>query len=81
MIPSILKCTTCPKVAPKEDKPLSKGDLLRIKIKLNDVERAHTLNARVVWTTEKGSFSGRSGIGMKFVKPEDIHRFLMDKIY
>lgn len=56
------------------------GDLVRMRIALSDMHRDHTLNAKVVWTTKKGRFSGRTGLGLKFVTPADVHRYLMEKL-
>lgn len=61
-------------------KAVSVGDLIRLRFRLQEVNRDHSLNARVVWTTRKGRFSGRSGLGLKFIRPEDVHRLLMEKV-
>lgn len=56
------------------------GEFLRVKVNLNDSDREYTLNAKVVWTVPKGRFSGRFGVGFKFVKPEDAYRSLISKM-
>lgn len=55
------------------------GDLVRLKVSLYDVSREHSVNARVVWTTRKG-IQGGTGIGVRFIKGDDIYRQLMDKV-
>ena len=56
------------------------GDLVRLKVNLNDVSREHCVNARVVWATRKGANGGGPGIGVRFIKGHDIYRQLMDKV-
>lgn len=55
------------------------GDLVRLKVNLYDVSREHSVNARVVWTTRKG-IQGGVGVGVRFIKGDDIYRHLMDKV-
>jgi response regulator RpfG family c-di-GMP phosphodiesterase len=55
------------------------GDVVRMKVALNDLDSEHTFNAKVVWTTRKGKFSGRFGCGVRFVNAKDIHRMLLAK--
>ncbi|MGZ3723037.1 MAG: PilZ domain-containing protein [Bdellovibrionales bacterium] len=56
------------------------GDLLRLKVHLQDVERDHHIHGRVVWTTHKGHAAGGYGVGVKFMKTTDIYRNLLDKV-
>jgi Tfp pilus assembly protein PilZ len=56
------------------------GDLVRLKVNLNDLSREHCVNARVVWTTRKGSNGSGAGVGVRFIKGTDIYRQLMDKV-
>lgn len=56
------------------------GDIIRIQVPLQDLERRHQMNAKVVWTTRKGSYSGGFGVGVRFVKDKDVYRQLMDKV-
>lgn len=62
------------------DTTVSVGDFVRVRVRLADVQKMHTINAKVVWTTRRGRFSGRNGVGLKFVKPADVHRYLMEKV-
>ena len=56
------------------------GDLLRLKVHLQDMEREHHIHGRVVWTTHKGHAAGGYGLGVKFMKTTDIYRNLLDKV-
>jgi Tfp pilus assembly protein PilZ len=55
------------------------GDLFRMKVCLDETSSEYTFNAKVVWTTPKGRFSGRTGCGMKFVSAKDTYRALLSK--
>lgn len=59
---------------------LAVGDVVRMRVALNDLNSQHTFNAKVVWTTRKGKFSGRFGCGIRFVNSKDIHRMLLSKV-
>lgn len=64
-----------------EKKPAaSVGDLLKMQVNLNDVDKNHMMSARIVWTTKKGSYSGGYGVGVKFVRNEEIYRQLLEKL-
>jgi Tfp pilus assembly protein PilZ len=56
------------------------GDLLRLKVHLQEFERDHNIHGRVVWTTHKGHAAGGYGVGVKFMKTNDIYRNLLDKV-
>ncbi len=55
------------------------GDLVRLQLDMKN-GRTYSLNARVIWVTRKGMYSGGPGVGMKFVKSSDIYRQLMEKL-
>jgi response regulator RpfG family c-di-GMP phosphodiesterase len=55
------------------------GDIIKMKVALNDLKAEHTFSAKVIWTTRKGKFSGRFGCGVRFVNSNDIHRLLLAK--
>jgi Tfp pilus assembly protein PilZ len=64
-----------------EEKPdLSVGELLRLKFDLDQVEREHHIHGRIIWTTPKGNEGGKYGIGVKFIKQEDIYRHLLQSV-
>lgn len=56
------------------------GDLLRMKIPTAGQDREHHIHGRIVWTTHKGSALGGYGIGVKFIKSNDMYRQLIDKV-
>lgn len=55
------------------------GDVVRVKVSLTDANRTHVVNARVVWTTQRGRFSGRFGCGLKFVNAQDTYKALLSR--
>lgn len=55
------------------------GDLFRMKVFITDTNSEYTFNAKVVWTTPKGRFSGRFGCGFKFVSAKDMYRSQLSK--
>ncbi len=60
--------------------PITVGDLLKIRVALEQTEKQYALNAKVIWTTPKGRFSGRFGCGFKFVTNQDAYRSLISKL-
>ncbi len=58
---------------------LAVGDVVRLKIFLSDTNSEYTFNAKVIWTTATGRFSGRFGCGFRFIAAKDIHRSLLSK--
>jgi len=56
------------------------GELLRLRFKLDQVEKEHQIHGRIVWTTPKGHSAGGFGIGVKFIKNEDIYRHLLQNV-
>lgn len=56
------------------------GDLLKMKISLNDMQREHAVNARVVWTVRRGLIDGKPGCGVRFVKGQELYRQLVEKV-
>lgn len=59
---------------------VSVGDLVKLKIRLQEVNRDYVMNAKVVWLTRNGSSIGGIGVGVKFIKYDDIYRQLMEKV-
>jgi Tfp pilus assembly protein PilZ len=59
--------------------PISVGDLLRLKVVLDETQKEYTFNAKVVWTTTKGRFTGRFGCGFKFVSAKDTYRSMLSR--
>lgn len=56
------------------------GDLLRMDIELDQIDRTHRMHAKVVWTTPKGPVKGGYGIGVAFMKPDEVYRHLLDRM-
>ncbi len=56
------------------------GDLVKLEIALADLDRSHKMSAKVVWTTRRGSFIGGYGLGLKFVREQEVYRNLMDRV-
>ncbi|HAG92387.1 MAG TPA: hypothetical protein DCL41_10965 [Bdellovibrionales bacterium] len=59
---------------------LGVGELLRLRFQLDQVEKEHHIHGRIVWTTPKGHSAGGFGIGVKFIKTEDIYRHLLQNV-
>lgn len=59
---------------------LSVGDYVKVKVSIPDTSSEYTFNAKVVWTTPKGRFSGRFGCGVRFVSAKDAYRALVSKV-
>lgn len=59
---------------------VSVGDLVKLKVQLDDLDRLHVINAKIVWITRNGNRTGGPGAGMRFVKYDDIYRQLMEKV-
>jgi hypothetical protein len=56
------------------------GDLVRVKVQLSDLLREHSMNARVVWTTRRTNSGPGNGVGVRFLKGQDVYRQLLDKV-
>jgi Tfp pilus assembly protein PilZ len=56
------------------------GDLLRVRIPIAEQEKEHQIHGRIVWTTHKGVATGGYGVGVKFIKSNDMYRQLIDKV-
>lgn len=59
---------------------LGVGELLRLKFQLDQVDKDYRIHGRIVWTTPKGYATGGYGIGVKFIKSEDIYRHLLQQV-
>lgn len=56
------------------------GDLIRLKIPEGNDDYRHIINAKIVWSTKRGRFTGRHGVGIQFVRIDDVYRDLISKI-
>lgn len=59
---------------------MSIGELVRLKIILSETNTEHSVNAKVVWTTARGRFSGRQGLGVRFLSVKDSYREMIEKL-
>lgn len=50
------------------------GDLYKIKVNIENANQ-YTINAKVVWTTQAGRFSGRFGCGLKFLDTKETQAY------
>lgn len=50
------------------------GELLRVQFHLNELDRLYSVPARVVWKKDQ---KGHEGLGIEFVRNEDVYKFLM----
>jgi Tfp pilus assembly protein PilZ len=64
----------------ESEENITVGDFIRVKVSIPDTNNQYTFNAKVVWTTVKGRFSGRFGCGLRFVTAKDTYRAMMAKI-
>lgn len=63
------------------EEAVSVGDLIKLQVNTENTNKSgHILNGKVVWTTQKGRFSGRFGCGFKFVSSQDAYRALISKL-
>jgi Tfp pilus assembly protein PilZ len=60
-------------------KPLSVGDLYKLSVQIENSKNQYSFNAKVVWTTPEGRFSGRFGCGLRFVTAKETHHTLLMK--
>lgn len=63
-----------------KDGSFSAGDILRLTVPLDKVAKSYTLDAEVMWYSNKGFWQGQPAIGVRFIKSEDIYRNLLDKL-
>jgi DNA-binding NarL/FixJ family response regulator len=59
---------------------LTEGDLMRVNVSLNEVHRLYNVDARVIWKTKRGMWSGEPGYGLEFIKGTDVYRGLLKKL-
>jgi DNA-binding response OmpR family regulator len=64
----------------KGNQNMAKGELVQVNIQLNEIYREYNVNARVVWSSQKGIWGTGKALGVEFVKTQDIYRDLLNKI-
>lgn len=57
---------------------VNEGDVVRIKINLKQLQKNHSLGAKIVWKrpTEKDCIA----IGLKFISPDALYRYILEKV-
>ncbi len=63
----------------EKDPKFHEGDLVRLKIKLEEVDRFHNMNAKVVWINED-AVTGQMGFGLEFISEHDLYTQLIERI-
>ncbi len=56
------------------------GDVVQLKIQLQEVYRKYNVNAKVIWTNKVGVWGTGAGVGLEFLKAKDVYRDLLHKI-
>ncbi|MCB0393832.1 MAG: PilZ domain-containing protein [Bdellovibrionales bacterium] len=59
---------------------VEKGDIIKVSVPLREVHRLYNLDARVVWKTKKGMWSGQPGAGIEFLSGSDVYRGLLKRL-
>ena len=61
---------------------LDVGELLRLQINLNEVDREYTMPARVIWKVgrENALNQTNTGIGVEFVRSDEVYKYLMNSV-
>lgn len=54
------------------------GDLYRVRVNIENSNQ-YSFNAKVIWTTPSGRFSGRFGCGLKFISTKETHHTMLMK--
>ncbi len=65
-----------------EFETLDVGELLRLQINLNEVDREYTMPARVIWKVGKNEMANKdnTGIGVEFVRSDEVYKYLMNAV-
>lgn len=58
---------------------VTKGELVRLKVSLGEVDRQHNMHAKVVWK-KTDQETGQTGLGLQFISEQDMYRQLIDKL-
>ena len=58
--------------------PWEVGEILNIKIVLDDLNLEHNLSAKLMWINNEGSIFGGHGFGVKFISEQDVQTHLIE---
>ena len=64
----------------KDNFKFNTGDVVRMTVSLDTVQRSHDLSAKIMWTTQRGRYSGRQGVGLKFIKGDEVYKQLLSNL-
>lgn len=63
----------------KDSMAVQVGDLLKMQVNLGQVEREHSMSAKVIWTTPQGNYGRGYGTGVRFLHSNEVYREIMEK--
>lgn len=63
-----------------EKPPVSIGDVVRVRVQLDQLNKDHQLPAKVVWFSRRGQTRGGFGVGLQFMPEEDYYRQMLAKM-
>lgn len=64
-----------------QEKPhVSVGDIVRVRVQLDQLNKDHHLPAKVVWFTRRGPAKGGFGVGLQFMPEADYYREMLAKV-
>jgi len=56
------------------------GEILRLTVPLEKMAKNYVVDVEVVWTSPSGYWQGKPAIGVRFIKPQDVYRNLINKL-
>lgn len=63
-----------------EKPPVSVGDVVRVRVQLDQLNKDHHIPAKVVWFSRRGQTRGGFGVGLQFVPQEDYYRHMLARM-
>ena len=60
--------------------PVSVGDMVRVKVSLNELNKDHHIPAKVVWFSRRGPANGGFGVGLQFVQEAEYYHQMLARI-
>lgn len=64
----------------QEKPPVSVGDVVRVRVQLDQLNKDHHLPAKVVWFSRRGQTKGGFGVGLQFMPEEDYYRQMLARM-
>ncbi len=52
---------------------LKKGDIIKVDVKLRQINKRHGFHAKVIWTSEKAIWNKGKAVGIEFLKSESVY--------